>query len=53
MRPALARELENVAKPRGRDHAGARALALEHGIGAQRCPQDQEFDLVTRQLCEI
>ena len=46
MRPALARELEHVAKARGRDHAGARPLAFEHRVGRERRAEHEELHVV-------
>ena len=43
VRPALARELEHVAKARGREHAGARPLAFEHRVRRERGAEHEEL----------
>ncbi len=49
VRAALARELEHVAKACGRDHAGARPLALEHRVGGERGAEHERGHIAARQ----
>ncbi len=47
-RPALARAFATVADARGRNPAGARALAFKHCIGRKRGAEHQKLDLIAR-----
>ena len=45
LRPAVAADVDQVAEAGGRDHAGARAVALEHDVGRDRRAVQQLRDV--------